>query len=450
MRFGRSHDPSRFALAVFVALVIFCLAQLTWWIVFQIERAGELTKLRLDMLNLDIDQAVKTVNSNFRNSAEIAMLAERLAAGNIEQLQGELDSLIATPAVAGYSIIDSDDSVRIHGKMDSTFYAEISPRCILYFDSKYPKDIMSYELAGKVVYSAEGKHDGGPESLWITSDMFPLSEDAREELHSEAHRRVTMFLSEGSVFVLLMLIGAYLIYRALQRSEDLKFRQQHFLQAVTHEFRAPLTSLRLYLEALHSGNVDRELAEELFPKMLDDCERLDGLIDNVLEAGHFGKSGYSLNLSATDLSEDLAEYLDGLEPLVRRFGGNIKRNIEENLPVRTDYHALRRVVRALVDNALRYSPAENRDIEVSLVKTGQRAEIRVADKGIGISKEEQVRVFDRFYRVSDDYSRGVSGTGLGLFLAREIIEAHHAEIWVDSEGPNRGSVFTISLPLHVK
>jgi signal transduction histidine kinase len=256
-----------------------------------------------------------------------------------------------------------------------------------------------------------------------------------------------MFLSEGSVFVLLILIGAFLIYRALQRSEDLKFRQQHFLQAVTHEFRAPLTSLRLYLEALQSGNVDKDLAEELFPKMLDDCERLDGLIDNVLEAGHFGKSGYDLNLSKTDLSDDLVEYLDGLEPLVTRFGGNIERNIEKNAPVRTDYQALRRVVRALIDNALRYSPDENRNITVDLVKTGQRAEIRVADNGVGISKDEQARIFDRFYRVSDNYSRAVSGTGLGLFLAREIIEAHKGEITVESAGENKGSVFTISLPL---
>jgi len=449
MKTGRSHDPSKFALAVFIALVIFCIAQLSWWIVFQIRHTSEVTQIQLDMLNIKIEQAINIANNEFRNRAKIADEAIRLASGDTDQLVSALDRLLSDPAVIGYSITDLDDSVHEAGRTDSTFYTAISSGCVLYFDSVYPRDLMSYELAENVVYSVEGDHDG-TESTWVTLDMIQMSDAVRQNLDSEARGRIMMFLSEGGFFLLLILFGAYLIYRALQRSEDLKYRQQHFLQAVTHEFRAPLTSLRLYLEALQSGNVDEQLAAELFPKMLDDCERLDGLIDNVLEAGHFGKSGYELNLSETNLSDDLNEYLDALEPLVTRLNGKMHRSVDEKIAVKSDYQALRRVIRALVDNALRYSPSDNRTIEVSLKKVGEFAEISVADHGIGISKDEQAKIFDRFYRVSDNYARGVTGTGLGLFLAREIVEAHKGNIAVHSKGQDQGSAFIITLPLQGK
>ncbi|MBU1470126.1 MAG: HAMP domain-containing histidine kinase [candidate division Zixibacteria bacterium] len=449
MKAGRSHDPSKFALAVFVALVIFCIAQLSWWIVFQIERTSEVTQTQLELLNLRIGQVINIANNDFLNCVKIADEAVRLSSGDTELLQSELDRLLSDPAVIGYSITDSGAAQRSGGRIDSTLHAIVSNGCIIYFDAEYPHLLFPSQLAEDLAFSIEGIHDGS-ESTWVASDMIQVPDAIQESLDSEAHRRIMMFLSEGGFFLLLILFGAYLIYRALQRSEDLKFRQQHFLQAVTHEFRAPLTSLRLYLEALQSGNVDEQLAAELFPKMLDDCERLDGLIDNVLEAGHFGKSGYELNLSETDLSDDLNEYLDGLEPLVTRLDGKMHRSVEEKVTVKSDYQALRRVVRALIDNALRYSPPDKRTIEVSLKRVEESAEIRITDHGIGVSKDEQARIFDRFYRVSDNYARGVSGTGLGLFLAREIIEAHGGNIVVHSKGQDHGSAFIITLPLQEK
>nr|MBN2278122.1 HAMP domain-containing histidine kinase [candidate division Zixibacteria bacterium] len=321
------------ALVIFIGLVVFCLAQLTWWIVFQIENNRDLKQARIELL--------------------------RMTTGNPDQIPSPL----------------------------------------------------------------------------------------LEQIEREARGRVVMFVSEGTFFMLIVLLGAYLIYRSLLISEDLKARQRNFIEGVTHEFRTPLTSLKLYLETLQSGNLEAGKVAELYPKMLDDCDHLDNLIDNVLEAGHFGKGPLRLELSRTDLYEDLNEYLDGLEPLVKRYGGELRQKLEKNIMAQTEYQSLGRAVRILVDNALKYSPPDRKVVEVELSSLGGKAVIKVADQGIGIPDGEKRRIFERFYRVNNPDSPNPRGTGLGLYLLSQIVEAHHGEVDVASGSSGRGTTFTIRIPL---
>jgi signal transduction histidine kinase len=256
-----------------------------------------------------------------------------------------------------------------------------------------------------------------------------------------------MFIFEGSFFMIVVLFGAFLIYRTLQKSEDLKLRQANFTQAVTHEFRTPLTSLRLYLETLESGKLETDQALKLYRKMLDDCDRLDNMVDNVLEAGHFGKEKYELKLTPTDLSSDLMDYMEGLKPYIIRQNARLHIDIQENIQVRSDYQAIGRAIRALIDNAMKYSSPDRREISVSLKKVDKFAVIIISDKGVGIAVEEQKKVFDRFYRVNDANRKTVKGTGLGLFLVRNIVETHGGKVEIHSEGPDRGTSIIIKLPL---
>ena len=277
--------------------------------------------------------------------------------------------------------------------------------------------------------------------------MFSPSPESLKRLDSEKRRVITMFLSEGGFFFLVMLLGAYLIYRTLCRAEELKAQQQNFIHSMTHELKAPVASIRLYLQTALSGKVGPERTREFFPKMIEDCDRLEGLIDNVLEAGHFGRTGYKLKLSPTNLSEDLNEYLDDLEPLINRHGGKVERKIKDGVTVKSDYQALHRVISALVHNALKYSPPDKKAIEVSLESDSHNALVAIRDEGYGIEPAEQKKIFDRFYRGAGEQTRLVKGTGLGLFLVREVVQVHGGKIRVKSGGAGQGATFIVKLPL---
>ncbi|MCK5125842.1 MAG: HAMP domain-containing histidine kinase [candidate division Zixibacteria bacterium] len=267
------------------------------------------------------------------------------------------------------------------------------------------------------------------------------------EIEERQRRMVIMFISESCFFILIILLGAYQIYRTLRQSEALKRQQLNFMHAVTHEFRTPITSLRLYLETLQSGNIPPDKTAELYPKMIDDTNRLESLIDNVLQAGNLSQGDYKLNLVETDLSRDVKDYLAATDPFIKRQNGSLTSDIEPGIKARTDAKAFIRVINALVDNALKYSAKGEKLIRVILRKENNNALLSVTDMGIGIDASEQKKVFERFYRVGDENTRTVNGTGLGLYLVREIIEAHDGKASVWSEGKDKGATFTITLPL---
>ncbi|NMC42630.1 MAG: HAMP domain-containing histidine kinase [candidate division Zixibacteria bacterium] len=443
-----NHDrqPARRALVIFVLLVVFCMAQLSWWIIFQI-KAGE-TQRELCLRNAQEKGvlAAALVNDRFRR---LSHAAQRIYIRNLSDtvlMSGELYLLLEDPAMAGYSVaVGGGEPVIRGGRLDSTFYHTIAGGAVVYFNAAYPMGVISSSGTG-LLFSVSGRH-GGVGDRWVTPEMYAVSPGLLAQIDDRARRTVTMFAFEGGFFFLVMLAGAYLIYRTFRRAEELKFAQHNFLHSVTHELKAPVASIRLYAQTIMTGRIAPERAQELWPKIIDDCDRLEGLIDNVLEAGHFTRDGYKLKLSPTNLADDLNEYLDDLTPFVKRHGGTIVRTMVDRVMVATDYQALRRVVTALVDNAIKYSPAGRREIAVTLESDGRHCRLSVRDRGQGIAREEQPKIFDRFYRGIDDADRQVRGTGLGLFLVREIVEAHGGEVTVHSDGRDHGSTFLITLPV---
>ena len=266
-----------------------------------------------------------------------------------------------------------------------------------------------------------------------------------EAIHQEEISRQIMVGLEGIVFLALFFVGAWLIYRSLVKTEEIKFHQQNFLMAVTHELKTPLASISVYIDALKSDKIPQEKKLEVIPKIREDVSRLEKLVENVLEAGRFQRSGYTLDREQIDLSQLTGERLDKLVSLPLAGPLHITRNLESNIILYGDRSALGRAIDSILENSLKYADTGSAIIDVNLSSRNQEIMLEISDNGIGLEKKDLVRVFERFYRVGNELTRRSAGTGLGLYLCREIIRAHGGKVTADSPGLGKGTRFTIML-----
>jgi len=268
-----------------------------------------------------------------------------------------------------------------------------------------------------------------------------------EEIHQQEIARQIMLGLEGSAFLIVLMIGIWLIYRALVKTEQLKRHQQNFLMAVTHELKTPLASMKVYLDSLQSAKIPEAKKQAIFPRIKNDVARLEGMVENILEAGRIGRHAYRLNRERVDLSELVDRAAEETAHVVSTVPVSLSREIEKDIYIEADPVVLKRAIDAVLDNALKYHDGRQVDITVRLTTGRKRAKVTIADKGIGLQRQECEAVFDRFYRVGSELTRTTQGTGLGLYLCREMIREHGGEVIARSEGLNKGTRFTITLPL---
>ena len=215
--------PKRVVFIIFIALVVVCLAQLSWWIILQVSRGNELTEYRQEHLRQDSETIAYLVNHDFQY---LTQLARHVLSGPAprQQLQELLDSLIVHPAVLGCRIADPQHHGFLGGgEEDSTFYADIGPGSILHFRPEYPGRIAK-TITDDLLFQGSGSF-GGAENEWVQPAMFRAAPGVLEQWEDEARRRAMMFIFEGCFFMLILLFGAYLIFRTLLKTEDLKLRQ---------------------------------------------------------------------------------------------------------------------------------------------------------------------------------------------------------------------------------
>lgn len=434
-------------MVLFLAIVIVCCGQIFWWVYFQVAISEEQLQYHEQQSTASAELAALILNRSYERLSYEA--ASFVSVDNVRHLTAALDLLASDPAVKGYQLFDKTGQLAAsRGQVDSTFYLPVAAAnsAVIYLDIGYPMR-MTEELNRDLRYVGETKH-GKLTLPWFERTMFAVREDVAASVKAKADRRVLMFAMEGSFFVLLTILGAYMIYRTLRQSEELKNRQENFIQAVTHELKIPVASIKLYLETMASGKFDQEKMKGFVPRMLDDCSRLEGLVDNVLEAGRLSRRGHQAKLVESNLSNDLLDYIEEMRPMTERYKMKVIAEIEPELRIRSDFHALRRVVTALIDNAIKYSPENRREMTITARKSGARTvEIIFADKGVGVAKMEQGKVFERFYRTGNENTRSVKGTGIGLFLVKQIISEHRGTVELKSEGSDMGSQFVIRLPL---
>jgi len=257
----------------------------------------------------------------------------------------------------------------------------------------------------------------------------------------------TSFLIIGGLSVLLA-GGIWLTYRNVSKEMALAKLKSDFVANVSHELRTPLSLIRLYAETLEMGRLSGpEKHQEYFRIIRKESERLSALINNILDFSRIeaGKKEYSLR--ETDLAELVRNTLESYRFQIEQNGFTLEENIGDDLPpVHVDREAIARSLLNLINNALKYSQDE-KYLGVNLYRANGSVKLEVIDRGIGIPRSEQPKIFEKFYRVGDPLVHNTKGSGLGLALVRHIVLAHGGEIGVES-GAGKGSKFTITLPLN--
>jgi signal transduction histidine kinase len=269
---------------------------------------------------------------------------------------------------------------------------------------------------------------------------------ASPETWARANFAYNMTLS--ALLAAVLIGGIALTIRTTLKEMNLSAMKNEFVSNVSHELRTPLSSIRVFGEFMRRGRVEDQAKVREYGSYIEtESRRLTQLINNILDFSRIESGRKVYTFEEADLEEILAGALATFTVRLRDKGFDVSyQGPDEPLPeVEVDPNAIDRAVANLLDNAVKYSNDE-RSIEVTLGRTNGEAVISVTDHGIGIPREEQERIFERFHRVSTGLVHDVKGSGLGLSLVRHIAEAHGGSASVVSE-VGTGSTFTIHLPL---
>jgi signal transduction histidine kinase len=261
--------------------------------------------------------------------------------------------------------------------------------------------------------------------------------------------REVALLVLGIVFFVAIIAGVTLNTVFLVR--EIRRNEQHdaFINAVTHELKTPIASIRLYLETLKTREVGDAQRREFYDIMLADSDRLLSTVEQVLRAGQVGVRRRRIVESPVDLAElarycvDLTRTRYDLDDAAVRFAERAAGGAGPR--VVGDPDELRIAVSNLLDNAVKYS-GDNVDVSVEVTAADGHASVYVRDRGVGFPRGQAKRIFRRFYRVPAHVKARVKGTGLGLFIVRSIVERHGGRVAAESEGEGLGATFTITLP----
>lgn len=252
----------------------------------------------------------------------------------------------------------------------------------------------------------------------------------------------------ATVLVLLVLLfGIALTIRATDREARLAQAKSNFVANVSHELKTPLSLLSLFSEILELGRVNSEEKKTEYYRIIrHESLRLNKVIDNILDFSKIEAGRKTYNFAHSDMAEVIENVLSSYRYQIVNGGFDVHTNIQADLPpVLIDRDAMAQAISNLVDNAIKYS-GEVKQLSIKTEKLGSDLSIEIADRGIGIPRTEQAKVFEKFYRVGNGLIHNVKGSGLGLSLVKHIIEAHKGTIAVEGDA-GKGSRFTILLPL---
>jgi signal transduction histidine kinase len=263
------------------------------------------------------------------------------------------------------------------------------------------------------------------------------------EILDEKKRKTAQYIGEGATFLALIVLGAFFVYRPIRRQLTLSTQQQNFMMAVTHELKTPIAVIRLHLETLQKRKLEEHQQQKFLNTALQEVNRLNSLCNNILLASQLDAGEYKISKNQVNFSE-LAERL--FSNFQERYPNrSLNGNFQDNVLVTGEETLLEIMMSNLIENAIKYSPRDT-EVEVKLYKDKYGIFFSVKDEGPGIEDEEKSKIFEKFYRVGNEATRTAKGTGLGLYLCKQIAKDHNATISVRNNDI-KGAVFTVTLPI---
>jgi two-component system sensor histidine kinase SenX3 len=242
-----------------------------------------------------------------------------------------------------------------------------------------------------------------------------------------------------------MVVNTIFLVRELRRSEQ----HDSFINAVTHELKTPVASIRLHLETLQRRELPEPQKQKFYRLMLSDTDRLTDTVEQVLRAGRAGDKKTGREKAEIDFAQLVRDCMEAtrarhhLQPEALRYE---EASSNGGLKVRGSAEDLRTAVSNVLDNAIKYS-GESVDVRVLLeAPDEERIVLRVQDQGVGISPDDMKRIFKRFYRVTHRSLAHVKGTGLGLFIVKAIAQKHGGKVFAESDGEGQGTTIVLELP----
>lgn len=263
-----------------------------------------------------------------------------------------------------------------------------------------------------------------------------------QQITNKRDRRSKQYIAEGSTFLIVILIGATVVFSFYSRTNRLNKQQNNFMLAVTHELKSPLAAIKLNLETLEKRSLDAAQQKLLLQRSVTESNRLNDLCNNMLLASQIEGKQYQAIEEKIEFSDIVTQ---SIQQFANRFGNRFTLNIGKTSFILGDAFLIQLAIHNILDNAVKYAPADS-NIRVHVHANEQWACCEIADEGEGIAVEEQQEVFKKFYRIGNEQVRKKKGTGLGLYLTKKIIDQHKGSVYL-KEPNEKGCTFIIKLPL---
>ncbi|RPE13532.1 two-component sensor histidine kinase [Chitinophaga lutea] len=301
-----------------------------------------------------------------------------------------------------------------------------------------------------VLLHQQSKQIAGYERLELTHRVHELTQPAEfsyemQRLQKEQQMRTFKYVGEGIIFLVLILAGAAVVYRAVWKQMKLSQQQQNFMMAVTHELKSPIAVAKLNLETLRRHKLDEEKQAKLLDNTIRETNRLDQLCNNILLASQFEHQKYQPYLEKLDFSQLIQLGVDELKGRIASH--QLTSFIQPGIELQADRFMMQLLLNNLVENAVKYA-TKGTEIQVRLYTETEEDEeepvlkLEICDEGEGIDPAERKRIFEKFYRIGNENTRKSKGSGLGLYLAKKIVEQHGGQIAAIDNEP-KGTCFQI-------
>ena len=277
--------------------------------------------------------------------------------------------------------------------------------------------------------------------IWWGFHLIELTKELDSQ-QSIVSNRVFMIMSEGFVFFTILLLGLWKVRTSIKKELKYSVRQNNFLLSVTHELKTPLAANKLYLQTILKRELSHDKKKELIEKAISENLRLEGMVDNILNASRIENDAVHFYKEKIDLTLLLSEIANRFNKILSK--EVIEIDLEPEITIEGDRFMIETSVNNLLENAIKYAGIEN-SIYLYLKETEDDEIIfGVKDQGIGVPLEYQKEIFEKFVRNENEETRSQKGTGLGLFITAEFIKIHGGTISYKDNSP-KGANFEIIL-----